>query len=140
MPIGSAFRALVALVRVLRAIVVTTNRRRLALLIGSWSYVACNADPIIPDATVQARLIVSWDAGVCEAEHDVVLELEDKAGAELRASVVCDTGSLEMEIQHWGVYRGRIYVRTPSGQVRPGAKLDVDVDAPVVHRTVPTPR
>jgi hypothetical protein len=117
-----------------------TNRRRVALMIGSWSYVACNADPIIPDATVQARLTVTWDARVCDQPHDVVLELEDTAGVDLDAVATCDAGSIELDIVHWGVYRGRIFARTPSGRDHSSVELHVDVDKPVVHRAVATPR
>jgi hypothetical protein len=127
-------------VRVLRPIDVMTNRRRLALLIGSWSYVACNEEAVTPDATVQSQLTVSWDARGCGHPHDVVLELEDDAGADLTVSAPCDAGSLVLDVQHFGVYRGHIYARTPPEQAKKGPEVRVDVDAPQIHRQVPTPR
>jgi hypothetical protein len=97
-----------------------------------------------PDIEPQARLIAAWDPLDCGEPHRVVFELEDERGASLSRSTWCRVGGLSIDVPHWGIYRGRIY----AWQLNPGAESEIrsevavriEVDSPIVHWFVDTPR
>ena len=101
-------------------------------------------DMPVPDLEPQARLIAAWNPLDCGEPHRVVFELEDENGARLSRSAVCEVGGVSLDVPHWGVYRGRIYAwelqPSAESEIRSVVAVRLDVDAPIVHWYVETPR
>ena len=104
-----------------------------------WStFAACidtPADPSIPAARVQA----SWDPLACGDPHRVVIELEDEGGSASASSTPCARGGLAIDLDHFGLYRGRVYA-WDAGTVRSVTPVQLNVDHAVLHWQVVTPR
>ena len=74
----------------------------------------------------------------------MVVELEDERGTDVSRSVPCELGSLTMDLPLWGIYRGRVYAweleTADDAEIRSVVSVRIDVDAPIVHWYVETPR
>ena len=104
---------------------------------------AC-VDMEVPDVEPQARLVAVWDPLLCGEPHRVAFELEDERGAPLSRSVPCALGGMTLDVPHWGVYRGRLFAwdLEPSAEavIRSVVAVRIEIDAPVIHWFVETPR
>ena len=119
------------------------SRMRSLLVIALLGAFAC-VDTPLPDLQPQARLVAAWDPVACGEPHRVVFELEDEHGAPLSRSVPCELGGASLDVPHWGVYRGRVYAwnlePSEGSEIRSVVAVRVDIDAPIVHWYVETPR
>ncbi len=104
---------------------------------------ACVDTPLV-ETEPQARLIVVWDPLACGEPHRVALELESDLGADLSTSVRCEIGSLSIDLPRWGLYRGRVFAwklePNADAVIRSIVSVHIEIDAPVVHWVVDTPR
>jgi hypothetical protein len=106
----------------------------------------CSAciDTPMPDIEPQARLVTAWDPLLCGEPHRVVIELEDERGADISRSVPCELGRLSLDLPMWGIYRGKVYawdlVPNDTAEIRSVIVARLDIDAPIVHWYVDTPR
>ncbi len=106
---------------------------------------ACGClDMPMPDVEPQARLIAAWNPLDCGEPHRVVFELESERGVPLSRSAPCEVGGVSLDVPHWGIYRGRIYAwqLQPSSEsvIRSEVAVRLEIDAPIVHWYVETPR
>ena len=97
-------------------------------------------DAPLPDIAPQARVVASWDPLLCGDPHRVVIELEDDDGRMLTRSGPCEAGGITIDIDRWGVYRGRVYAWTFGPEIRSVSQVRLDVDAPIVVWPIDTPR
>ena len=97
-------------------------------------------DQPLPDITPQARVIAAWDPLLCGDPHRVVVELEDELGVPASRSVPCELGAVSVDLAHWGLYRGRIYAWELGPEIRSVLSVRLEVDAPIIHWFVDTPR
>jgi hypothetical protein len=97
-------------------------------------------DTPLPDIEPQARVVATWDPLLCGEPHRVVIELEDDDGRMLSRSAPCDAAGITIDIERWGIYRGRIYAWTYGPEIRSVSQVRLEVDAPIVLWTVDTPR
>lgn len=97
-----------------------------------------------PDIDPQARLVAAWDPLLCGEPHRVAFELEDERGAKFSRSVPCQLGGMSLDVPHWGIYRGRIYAwelqASDTAEIRSVVSVRLEIDSPVVHWYVETPR
>jgi hypothetical protein len=101
---------------------------------------ACVDQPY-PDLEPQSRVIALWDPLDCGSDpHRVVIELEDTLGVPISHSVPCEIGGLTFDVPHWGVWQGRVYAWRIGPEIRSVLAVRVDVDAPIIHWIVETPR
>ena len=104
---------------------------------------AC-VDTPLPDIEPQARLVTAWDPLLCGEPHRVVIELEDERGADISRSVPCELGMLTLDLPTWGLYRGKIsawdLVPNETAEIRSVIAARLEIDAPIVHWYVDTPR
>jgi hypothetical protein len=91
-------------------------------------------EPLPPAARIQA----SWDPLACGDPHRVAIELEDEGGATTSASTPCARGGLTLDLDHFGVYRGRVYA-WEAGEVRSVTPVRLEVDQSIVHWQITTP-
>ena len=114
-----------------------------AVLIGLTFAAGC-VDMTMPDVEPQARLIAAWDPLDCGEPHRVVFELEDERGVPLSRSAPCVVGGVSLDVPHWGIYRGRIYAwelqPSAESEIRSEVAVRLEVDSPIVHWYVETPR
>ena len=97
-------------------------------------------DTPLPDIEPQARVVASWDPLLCGDPHRIVIELEDDDGRMLSRSTPCEAAGVTIDIDRWGIYRGRIYAWTFGPEIRSVSQVRLEVDAPIVLWTVDTPR
>jgi hypothetical protein len=97
-------------------------------------------DAPFPDIEPQARLIAVWDPVACDEPHRVAIELEDELGILLSTSVPCELGGATIDVRTWGVYRGRIYAWDLGPEIRSVLSVRIEIDAPIIHWYVDTPR
>lgn len=120
------------------------NRCMRSVHIIACVVVSACVDSPVPDSEPQSRLVAVWDPVACGEPHRVVFELEDEHGSPLARSVPCEIGGVSIDVPHWGVYRGRIYAwdLEPSEppEIRSVVAVRLDIDAPIVHWYVETPR
>jgi hypothetical protein len=113
----------------------------LATLVFWTCFGACVIDTAPKNSEPQARIVAGWDPLACgDDPHRVVVELEDDDGRPLSASVPCEIGSVTLDVQHWGVYRGRIYSWALGPEIRSVVPVHIDVDSPVIYWNVETPK
>lgn len=112
---------------------------RIVLLVGLALFTGCIEQPL-PDLTPQARVVAAWDPLQCGDPHRVVIELEDELGVPASRSVPCELGGVSVDLAHWGVYRGRIYAWEIGPEIRSVLSVRLEVDAPIIHWFVDTPR
>ena len=105
-----------------------------------WTCFGACVDTPLPDLEPQARIVTSWDPLACGEPHRVVVELEDEDGTPLSKSVPCNLGGVTIDVRQWGVYRGRIYAWTLGPEIRSVTTVRLEVDAPVIHWSVETPK
>lgn len=112
----------------------------LATLLFWTCFGACVIDTAPLPTEPQSRIVAGWDPLACGDPHRVVVELEDDAGVPVSASVPCEIGSVTLDVGHFGVYRGRIYAWSLGPEIRSVVPVRLEVDAPIIHWTVETPK
>jgi hypothetical protein len=114
---------------------------RLAVLavLVAVATVGCAEQPFT-EPEPQSRIIAAWDPLACGDPHRVAVELEDHLGVPISRSVPCELGGVTLDVPHWGVWRGRIYAWRSGPDIRSVLTVQVEVDSPIVHWLVDTPR
>jgi len=110
-----------------------------AAMIGCFGCITVD-EPLGPPDPI-ARVFAYWDPLVCASDPPtrVAIDLEDDDGAPLVGSAPCAIGRVTLEASHYGRYRGRTYAFLLGAPARSEARVDLTIDAPVVHWQLVTP-
>jgi len=110
------------------------------LTLAFWTCFGACVDSPLQDDPAQAKIVASWDPLQCGAPHRVAVDLADDAGAPISSSTICAAGSLTVDAPHQGAWHGRIYAWTLGVGEHATEPVDLEVDEPVLHWQVDTPR